>query len=65
MKPQRATEIIEKAKAAATIGPWSDQIQRFMTPDERRDLVNVWKTMPGHTCFVDVLEKIAKENTQP
>lgn len=61
MKTERASEIIAKAKEAATIGPWSDQIQRFMTPDERRDLVKVWKTMPGTTCFVDVLEKIAKE----
>ena len=60
MKPERATEIIAKAKEAATIGPWSDQIQRFMTPDERRALVAVWKTMPGSTCFVDVLETIAK-----
>lgn len=61
MKPERASEIIAKAKESATIGPWSDQINRFMTPAERRDLVTVWKTMPGNTCFVDVLQKIAKE----
>lgn len=62
MKPERASEIMAKAKAAATIGPWSDQIQRFMTPDERRELLLVWKTMPSTTSFVDVLNKIATEH---
>lgn len=62
MKPERASEIMTKAKAAATIGPWSDQIQRFMTTDERRELLLVWKTMPSTTSFVDVLNKIATEH---
>jgi len=30
-----------------------------MTLDERRELLAVWKTMPGHTAFVDVLNRVA------
>jgi hypothetical protein len=59
MTPERASQIISQAKASATHGPWSDQIDRHMSRDERRELLTVWNTMPGHTCFVDVLHRMA------
>jgi len=57
--PERATEIIQQARERAGHGPWSDQLQHVMTLDERRELLAVWKTMPGHTAFVDVLNRVA------
>jgi hypothetical protein len=59
--PQRANEIIEAARTRATVGPWSDQLQHVMTIDERRDLLAMWRRMPGNTCFVDVLTRVANQ----
>lgn len=64
MTPERATEIIAQAKAHVTFGPWSDAIDRVMQPGERDDVVTVWKTMPGHTCFVDALIRISNGANQ-
>jgi hypothetical protein len=30
-----------------------------MTDTEHEDVRNVWKQMPGHTCFADALLRIA------
>lgn len=58
MTAERAAEIIEQAKRKAIYGPWSDQLDKVMTPDERADILRKWETMPGHTCFVDALLRI-------
>lgn len=60
MTPERATEIIRDAKALAVHGPWSDQLSNVMTADERAEIVTVWKTMPGYTCFVDAILRIER-----
>lgn len=33
------------------------------TPEERKEIVKVWETMPGWTCFYDAVERIAKGET--
>ena len=58
MTPTRAREIYDAARAQATCGPWSDQLDNVMTPDERREIVAVWETMPGNSCFVDALFRV-------
>ncbi len=63
MTPERATEIISAAKAHTSIGPWSDNISRVMNASERSDVVDVWRQMPGSTCFVDALQRIANGET--
>lgn len=61
MTPARATEIIRDAKARAIHGPWSDQLSN-VTADERAEIIAVWETMPGYTCFVDALHRIERNN---
>jgi hypothetical protein len=57
---ERAKEIIEAAQARAHCTPWSDQLVRVMTQGEYHHVRNVWDTLPGHTCFVDALCKLAR-----
>lgn len=61
MTPTRATEIIEQAHARSTCGPWVDQIRHVMSGEERLEVLTVWRTMPGYTCFVDALFQISRE----
>jgi hypothetical protein len=61
MAPDRAKQIIEQAKATAGCGPWSDQLRKIMTIGEREFVKRVWHQMPGHTCFVDALLRIAND----
>ncbi len=61
MTSERAAEIIQQAKAKAIHGPWSDQLDKVMTREERAAVLVKWETMPGHTCFVDALLRI-KDN---
>lgn len=60
MTPERAREIFVEAKARTGLGPWSDQLRNVMTADERMQVLEVWKTMPGSSCFFDALNKIAR-----
>jgi len=58
MTSDRAKEIIQQAKKLANVGPWSDQLDKVMTKEERDEVNKVWETMPGYTCFVDALYHI-------
>ena len=58
MTSERANEIIVQAKARARHGPWSDQLDKVMTPEERQEVIDLWNTMPGYTCFVHALLRI-------
>lgn len=60
MTPERAQEIVKQARDKATCGPWSDQLDKVMTKEERNEVNQVWDKMPGHTCFVDALYSIAR-----
>lgn len=60
MTQQRAQEIYAAARAKAKIGPWSDQLDKVMTPEERGEIRRVWHEMPGYTCFVDALMRIMR-----
>ena len=60
MTKERANQIIEQARNKAVFGPWCDQLDKVMLPGERAEIMAVWDTMPGHTCFVDALYRIAK-----
>ena len=58
MTSERAAQIIEQAQARAIHGPWSDQLDKVMTAEERAEVLQLWRTMPGYTCFVDALLRI-------
>lgn len=62
MTPQRAREIIQAAYDACTCGPWCDWLDRVMQPGEKEEVKQVWETMPGDTCFVDAIYRIARED---
>lgn len=59
MTPERANEIIKEAQSGAAGAPWSDRLDKVMTKEERKEVNQVWDTLPGHTCFVDALYRIA------
>lgn len=61
MNRERAREIIQAAYDQATIGPWSDQLDKVMTKKERAEVKAFWDTLPGHTCFVDAIFCMARE----
>lgn len=65
MKPERAREIIQAAYDKASVGPWSDQLDKVMSKEERAEVCAVWETMPGHTCFVDAIYRIARQDGLP
>ena len=51
----RITEIVEQAQAQAGCGPWVDQIEKVITPEERRIVLAKWKTMDGTASFYTAL----------
>ena len=63
MTSNRAKQIIEDARAKAVHGPWCDQLDHVMHPGERDEVNRVWETMPGYTCFVNALFRIAKDGS--
>lgn len=52
---ERAKEIIQQAKNKTKYGPWSDQLSKVMTKEERDEVNSYWSTMDSSTCFVDAL----------
>jgi len=60
MTPKRAQEIIQAAYDRCTCGPWCDQLDKVMTDQERKEVNQVWDTMPGDTNFVDAIYRIAR-----
>lgn len=56
----RAKQIIEQARAATTVGPWVDQLDKVMAPGERAFVKKAWERLPGSYSFVGTLERIAK-----
>lgn len=58
MTPERAQEILQQARDRGAFC-WSDCLDQVMRPGERDEVRKVWDTMPGYTCFVDALNRIA------
>lgn len=59
MPAGRAQEIFRRAQERASCGPWADQIDKVISDAERAAVNAVWEDMPGHTCFVDALNRVA------
>jgi hypothetical protein len=52
MQKQRATEIFEQCKKQSGYGPWSDQLQKVMAPDEYAEVKRIWlNKMPGFSSL--------------
>ncbi len=52
---ERATEIVRLAREKATCGPWCDQLDKVMTPEERDEIIAHWDTKDGSSNFVNAL----------
>ena len=59
--PIRAHEIYAAAKR---VMPWVDGLRHAMTPGETEYVMEVWRGMPGDTCFVDAFFRIL-HNEEP
>lgn len=59
VSPARARAIIAAAREGA-VGPWSDSLNRHMTPAEHAFITKVWEKLPGSTSFVGALSTIAQ-----
>lgn len=52
---QRAEEIKAECQKLAKHGPWSDQLPKVVTPEEDKEIRDLWQTMPGNTAYVHAL----------
>lgn len=50
---QRAEEIVRKAQEITSIGPYSDNITKVMTPHEVQDVNTHWSALPSDTSWID------------
>lgn len=57
----RANEIFNQARNQTKHGPWSDQLDKVMSPGERAYIMAIWDTMPGNTCFVDAFLRVKNQ----
>jgi hypothetical protein len=55
MTPERARFIL--ANSNEWIGP---SVEKLETPEERQEVLAFWSKMPGNTCYIDALIRIAK-----
>lgn len=55
MTPERAKEIM--AGTNEWTGP---SVSERLRPGEREEVLAFWNKMPGSTCFIDALNRIAK-----
>ena len=56
MTPERATALHWKM---SSMFPRPDDTTPPITAEERAEVTKVWRKMPGYTCFMDALGKIA------
>jgi hypothetical protein len=52
---ERARNIIDQAKALSMYGPWVDQLDKVILPNERKEIIAHWESMSGESSFVDAL----------
>lgn len=53
MTTQRAKEVYDKHCNSSPSPFTRSAIDKFLTNDERGEVMAKWKTMPGHSCFND------------
>jgi hypothetical protein len=57
----RMCQIVNESKSRSKYGPWSDQLNKVMTKSEYDEVLKLWSTMPGSTCFMDAFNRLMKE----
>lgn len=57
MEYERALEIFRLGSRWCN---WSD----FCTPEEDKEVMEKWRTMPGNTCWYDALVRIIREKEE-
>jgi hypothetical protein len=58
-RAKEISEIIDWESGGCLISGNKRPLNPPVTIDERNEIVAVWKTMPGHSCFHDAVRRIA------
>ena len=58
MTPERALELMYESNQRHSFFPKHRYAPE--TAEERREVLAMWNTMPGYTCYYDALNRIAK-----
>ena len=58
MTPERAKEITAEIWNNNPLGQHS--VRQSITPEEEKEIIRTWKTIPGNTCFYDAVLAISK-----
>ena len=63
MKIERAKELLEIAEQSGNMFP-PDYVKAYPreTPEERKFILEIWKTKPGFYCYVDVLREYVHDS---
>lgn len=59
---ERAQGLIDASRFCAEYGPWCDHLDKVMTSEERKAIIEHWDTMSDRTSFVDALYSLARGN---
>lgn len=72
MTPERARYILarqllggdfRRAFRQSCDGPQTRVYADGITPEENAAVVELWRTMPGWTCYADAVRRIARQDT--
>ena len=63
MTPERALELMYESNQECSF--WPKHLYAPETPEERKEVVAMWNTMPGYTCYYDALKRISKGEQIP
>jgi hypothetical protein len=61
---KRAAEIESKCRDLAVHGPWVDQFDKVLTPEERKEINAYWDTLPGWTSFYHAFRRFQDGTAQ-
>jgi hypothetical protein len=50
---ERAREIMSRCQELAVHGPWCDQMDKVLTPEENAQILQHWESLPGTSCYMD------------
>lgn len=58
MTSERAKQIAREIWTNNPLG--GHRVEQTMTEAERQEIIKFWHTLPGHTCFFDAVNRMAR-----
>ena len=53
LTPARCEEIVRQSQELVEYGPWSDQIDKILTSEEKAEINLHWSSLPSDASFID------------